>query len=126
MAQAVRVLAADGEWTGTVAELLKALAQRVDDATQRAKGWPATAKGLAGVLRRFSPNLRAVGVAVSFLERTKRGQLVRLAPVESGKRPSPPTPPSSSGTSSAGTRRDDDFGDGRTPSESPDRDEGEL
>jgi hypothetical protein len=116
VAQAVRALAAEGEWNGTVAELLGTLAGRVDDGTRRTKGWPTTPKALAGILRRLGPNLRAVGVGVTFLERTKRGRPVRLEHIEVGKQPSPPTPPGPAG----------DGGDGRIPPLNDCTDEGEL
>jgi hypothetical protein len=92
VAQAVRALVTEGEWTGTVADLLGTLTARVDDVSRRIKGWPTTPKTLSGSLRRLAPNLRAVGVGVIFLDRTKRGRHLRLEPVEVGKQSSPESP----------------------------------
>jgi hypothetical protein len=114
-AQAVRTLAAAGEWTGTVAELLATLAARVDDGTRRIKGWPTTPKTLAGTLRRLAPNLRAVGVGVAFLERTKRGRPVRLEPIEVGKQPSPSSPHTPADPCAGDTGDGGVHGDGQIP-----------
>jgi hypothetical protein len=123
IAQAVRTLLAAGEWTGTVADLLITLAAQVDDGSRRIKGWPTTPRMLAGVLRRLAPNLRAGGVGVIFLERTKRGRLLRLEPVGVGKESSPVSlsPPSDPGVGDGG-----DGGDGRVPALMARPDEGEL
>lgn len=63
-----------GSWEGTAAELLEALAVTVgrDDVErlQKRKEWPASPRGLAGDLRRLAPNLRAVGIEVSFVRDT--------------------------------------------------------
>jgi hypothetical protein len=38
---------------------------RVNERIRQGKGWPTTAKALAGVLRWLAPNLRGVGVEVT-------------------------------------------------------------
>jgi hypothetical protein len=49
-------------WTGTATELLKELAERVDDEVRRAAGWPKAANSLSRELKRLAPPLRDVGV----------------------------------------------------------------
>jgi len=73
-----------GGWDGTAAELLRALAGRVDDRTTRSRAWPGTARGLAGALRRAAPDLRALGVAVAWWRTAdaRRQRMVRLAQID--------------------------------------------
>jgi hypothetical protein len=127
VAHAIRGLIEGKEWRGTVAELLIALAGHVDVATRHARGWPANAKALSGILRRLAPNLRAESIDVSFLERTKRGRLVHLKALKVGKQPSPPSPPSPAAGDLAPSGVDGDGGDGQISALCIDRDdEGEL
>jgi energy-coupling factor transporter ATP-binding protein EcfA2 len=86
----LRALAADRVFEGTATELLKELRDRVDDAVPRQDGWPKSARGLAGILRRLAPSLRAVGVFLSFERKAggKRSRFVRLSTV-----PTVPTVP---------------------------------
>lgn len=52
------------QWSGTSAELLATIeAHHSDQAQQRRRGWPGTAKAMANALRRLAPNLRAIGIA---------------------------------------------------------------
>jgi hypothetical protein len=67
IAEAVIALAAKGPWTGTAAELLTAI---TTDTPPR--GWPTSARSLAGHIRRLAPALRSNGVAVEF-DRTPGG-----------------------------------------------------
>jgi hypothetical protein len=63
----VRQLAARaGGWKGTATELLKALTELVVETEARSREWPKRANTLSGRLRRLAPNLRAVGVHVTF------------------------------------------------------------
>jgi hypothetical protein len=126
VAHAVRTLVASSEWSGTVAELLSALAGHVDESTRRSRGWPATPKALSGVLRRLAPNLRAVGVGVTFLERTRRGRSVHLGVIGVGEQPSLPSPPSPAPGELPPAGVDGDAGDGRIPDLNACQDEGEL
>jgi hypothetical protein len=103
VAPIIRALVAEGEWAGTAAELLVALTARVDEATRRARGWPADAKALSFALRRLAPNFRAVGVEVAFPNRTKRRRLVRLTTCGVEKSPSPGSPPTPSGRAGDGS-----------------------
>lgn len=81
VAGAVRTLAADQRdgWEGTAAELLAVLADRVDDAMRRDRTrWPQSPRGLAGVLRRLGPALRAAGVTIDWLPRDARSRRLRV------------------------------------------------
>jgi len=93
VAHAVRALVADCAWSGTASELLETLARRVDEPTRRVKGWPTTARTLSGTLRRLAPNLRAVGVEVTFDREPDKGRrrTIRLEPVKAGNPPSEPS-----------------------------------
>jgi hypothetical protein len=122
VAHAVRTLVEEVDWCGTVAELLSTLAARVDESTRRAKGWPATARALSGTLRRLAPDLRAVGVQITFLDRTSRGRVVHLASCEVGNTPAPP----SSHTSAGGGAGVGVRGDGQIPPLNAPADEVEL
>jgi hypothetical protein len=64
---------AEGEWTGTAAELLVKMNAETDDATKKSKTWPATARKLGADLRRIAPYLRAVGIKVEFSDRRDLG-----------------------------------------------------
>ncbi len=64
-------------WEGTVTELHKVLTSYMTVKMQRVQHWPATARGLSGVLRRLAPNLRSMGINVCFY-RTNQARLVRI------------------------------------------------
>jgi putative DNA primase/helicase len=67
VAQAVHALAsAVGHWEGTATGLLETLKARAAESRQSLRDWPRNDRGLSAVLRRMAPNLRAVGVAVTF------------------------------------------------------------
>ncbi len=67
VATAVVALAREvGTWDGTPAELLGVLARRAGEAVVRSRAWPTTPRGLAAALRRAAPDLRAVGVDVTY------------------------------------------------------------
>ncbi len=66
-------------WEGTASRLLEALEDPVDDGTRRLKAWPSTAQGLSNALRRLAPNLRTVGIEVTFCREPGTGRrLIRL------------------------------------------------
>jgi hypothetical protein len=126
VAPAIRALVAGGEWNGTVGELLATLTGCVDESIRRAKGWPTTPKALSSALRRLAPNLRAVGIAVTFLERTKHGRSLHLGVIGAGKQPSLPSPPTPDGSKSHPAGGGGDGGDGQNPTLNVGTDEGEL
>jgi hypothetical protein len=53
-------------WEGTSTNLLDALDEAADEKTRRRQDWPKTPRKLSGDLRRVAPNLRRVGLDVSF------------------------------------------------------------
>jgi hypothetical protein len=55
-----------GEWSGTAKDLLRAVDGRADDWARRGKGWPQTARAMAGALRRVAPNMRKAGIRIEF------------------------------------------------------------
>ncbi|NOT02775.1 MAG: bifunctional DNA primase/polymerase [Phycisphaerales bacterium] len=66
-------------WTGTSRELLTKLeAHHSDEATRKRREWPKSPRGLSGLLRRIAPNLRAMGIHVSFGEHTRRGTPITI------------------------------------------------
>jgi hypothetical protein len=70
-------LALGGVWRGTASELMRAV-ERVPGAGR--SGWPRTLPQFAGALRRMAPNLRAVGVNVSFEREGRCGRrMIRVS-----------------------------------------------
>ena len=54
-------------WEGTSGDILKKMTEScVDEAAKRQPGWPKTARGLSGELRRLAAPLRKVGVDIHF------------------------------------------------------------
>ncbi len=85
---------AGGEWTGTATELLDDLTRRLTggDGHRLPRGWPGNGRALSNALRRLSPNLRAVGLAVEF-SRTPGRDSRRLVTITAmSPEPSPPRP----------------------------------
>lgn len=92
------------EYVGTAGDLLRELAERVDDATTRRKDWPKSARALSSALRRLAPDLRAVGVTFDAggREAGSGRRLVRLGLAEgdtagTSSQPSQPSQPDSPG-----------------------------
>jgi len=83
-------------WTGTAAELLKTLTDRVPERIARSRGWPKSARALSGALRRLIPNLRAVGVHVESSRSAdrKRTRTISIRTQREGKFASTPSAPS--------------------------------
>lgn len=84
----------DKTWTGTAAQLLEKLnAARGDKKPE--KGFPASARGLSGLLRRTAPNLRAAGTDVTFGRENHERIITLSATADSkGKQPFRPSPSS--------------------------------
>jgi hypothetical protein len=78
VAAPLRVLVAERPFEGTMTELWKALNDTAGDKVTRQKGWPKSVRGLGGLLRRLTPNLRKVGVRVQFLK-SHHPRKVRIA-----------------------------------------------
>jgi hypothetical protein len=81
------------EWHGTSKELLIELAsdRHSDLEMRRRHDWPRTPHKLANTLRRLAPNLRKLGIEVTFQdERTNRGRVIVLMRVGLGSSPSSP------------------------------------
>jgi energy-coupling factor transporter ATP-binding protein EcfA2 len=75
-------LKADGaKFEGTFGRLLDELHQQSTDDTKRLKDFPKTAKALSNSLKRLAPNLRGVGIEVTFLGHSEHGNRVRLKKV---------------------------------------------
>lgn len=55
-----------GAWEGTATDLKDDLEYFASEDTRRDRRWPKDAKSLSGKLRRIAPNLRAVGIEVTF------------------------------------------------------------
>ena len=75
-------MAARDTWQGTSTELLAELEKVADDRTRHRKEWPGSPRKLSGDLRRIAPNLRAVGIDVSFSKAGKR--LIHLGRIPDG------------------------------------------
>ena len=68
-------------FTGTAADLLKALNAVASETQQKAKGWPKSPPVLAKTLRRLAPPLRKTGINVAF-ERENRRRWMTIVPVK--------------------------------------------
>jgi hypothetical protein len=81
--------------TGTATELLAALGEKAGEAAMKAKSWPATPRALSGRLRRAAPNLRRVGISVTFdragHDRNRTITIIATAPDKVGAQPSAPS-----------------------------------
>ncbi|MCP4251651.1 MAG: ATP-binding protein [bacterium] len=65
-------------WQGTARELLTELEDHhTDDKTRNRRDWPRQPRALGNALRRLIPNLRMVGIAVTF-QRNRTGRLIYL------------------------------------------------
>lgn len=87
IADLIRDLVAENDWQGTASELLVIINDRSADSTRRAPGFPKTARAVGNTMRRLAPNLRPIGVDVTFdKEKTSRRRrliLIRGQRVES-------------------------------------------
>ncbi len=87
LAAPLRLLLKDADWSGTSAELLKALEQRVDEAVVKRRDWPKTARGLSVEVRRLAPDLRKVDAIDVTLDRTGSSRLIHLVRVRKSSSP---------------------------------------
>lgn len=88
-------MAGQKDWEGTSTELLTVLEKGcVDDKTPKKKDWPKSPRSLSNTIRRLAPNLRALGVNVTF-DREHGGNRRRLVRLENkGNPPSQSSLPS--------------------------------
>lgn len=116
-------------WEGSASDLLVDLGGLVDDRVKGLPSWPKTPRGLAGILKRLAPNLRASGITLADLPRHGAGRRLRLTnrpPSEEGAPPSPPTPDAVRGRPVVASRSDGvcdarPLGSHQPPEPSPDR-----
>ena len=114
------------EWEGTAGELLEQLVALVGEKVTKREDWPANPRTLSGQLRRLAPDLRSIGIEVTFAPRTgKRRAITIIRAEESGAEPSSASPPSPEAASehTRGDGHDGDDGPVRTHS-SPTTDDG--
>jgi len=78
-------------WEGVAKELLTEISadRHSDEATRKRRGWPKTPRKLSGELRRIAPNLRSLGVYVTFPGHTRQGSIIAI--VGGGETPSQPS-----------------------------------
>jgi len=97
-------------WTGTAGELLAQITTRLKDPDRPPRGWPKTARGLGGTLKRTAPALRAIGISVIPHGHGRAGSAWTLSTTNGlkngGTQPSPPSPPSPDRLWPAQTARD--------------------
>jgi hypothetical protein len=89
----LQTLNGEPRWSGLLTELLEELTTKVQDSIRKSKSWPAISRQLKDELTRLSPNLRQIGIQVTFPKRTNRGLLVELergTKLSSLSTPSPP------------------------------------
>lgn len=73
MAMAViSIMSTQSKWDGPATDLLSAINGVTADAVQREKTWPKDGRALSGRLRRATPGLRKIGIAV---ERDRKGKV---------------------------------------------------
>jgi DNA polymerase-1 len=91
------------DWSGTYTALLERLNQRVGEHTTWTKGWPKTARGLSGEVRRIAPALRARGYQIITGARdpaTGRSMITIQSMTDEAEPEHPPAPPSAPSGSS--------------------------
>ena len=85
-AVAEKVATDEGGWTGKASELLKLMNEQVDDAIRRQDEWPRSPQALRNHLNRIAPNLREIGIDLTFgRNRRKRWITMRASPEQEGK-----------------------------------------
>jgi hypothetical protein len=97
---ALRQLMADrAQWDGKPSELLAKLGELVGDKATRAEDWPKRANTLSGQLKRLAPNLRKIGLSVTFGSAGRgktKGRRIVIETDNAGERSSPSSPSSPS------------------------------
>lgn len=97
-------------WEGTAGELLEQLLGLAGDRLAKRDDWPANPRALSGQLRRLAPDLRSIGVEVTFAPRTAGRRSISITRAEQvDSRPSSASSPS---RTSVDGRAPDDGHDG--------------
>jgi hypothetical protein len=65
-------------WSGTAGELLEALGKSAGENVIRREEWPANPQALSGALRRLAPDLRSIGIEVTFVKRGDRRRPISI------------------------------------------------
>ncbi len=91
IAAPARELVERGGWEGTATALLEVLGRLAGDAVVRGREWPKLPNQLSGRLRRITPDLRAAGVRVEFVDAARPKQ-IKLGLHESVSRAGTPNP----------------------------------
>lgn len=99
-------LEAQGEWTGSSGELLKALEDRLGDQSRKPSGWPKNPRSLSGHLKRLAPNLRAAGWVLDQDRNSKKRSWTFRRDVDAGTQPPPSASPSSGASGTVQTDAD--------------------
>ncbi len=73
-------------WEGTAGELLEQLLTLAGDRLAKRDDWPANPRALSGQLRRLAPDLRSIGVDVTFAPRTAGRRSISITRAEAGGR----------------------------------------
>ena len=87
----LQTLNSQTRWTGLLSELLEALNTQVPDSIRKAKSWPSIPRQLKAELTRLAPNLRQIGIEVTFGKRTNQGIPVALERSTKSSSPSSPS-----------------------------------
>jgi hypothetical protein len=66
LSEPIRRLVVQGPWTGTASQLLEHLKATVPEEVTKSTAFPKTAKAVGNHLRRLAPNLRSVGIDITF------------------------------------------------------------
>ena len=108
------------EWEGTAGELLEQLVALVGEKVTKREDWPPNPRTLAGQLRRLAPDLRSIGIEVTFAPRTgKRRAITIVRAEETDTAPSSASPPSPDEASEHARDDGDDGRDGHVRTHSP-------
>ncbi|HYT91311.1 MAG TPA: hypothetical protein VEL76_21545, partial [Gemmataceae bacterium] len=114
---ALRQLMADQEqWEGKPSELLAQLSELAGEKATKAEDWPKRANSLSGQLKRLAPNLRKIGLSVTFGSAGRgkaKGRRIVIETDKAGDSASPSSPSSPGPENRRG--RDDSFSDGDDP-----------
>jgi len=104
------------EWEGTAGELLELLVGIAGERVAKREDWPANPRALSGQLRRLAPDLRAIGVEVTFAPRTGQRRVITIKRAEqTAERPS------DASQQSPGHDSEPESGDGHDGRDAPQR-----